>query len=71
MLKPYQIINYKKKEKKMMSFLTSLFSVLPEIIAAASAIAAITPTPKDNAAIAAIYKVLDLCALNIFKAKDK
>ena len=54
-----------------MSFLTSLFSVLPEVIAAASAIAAVTPTPKDNAAIAGIYKILDLCALNIFKAKEK
>jgi hypothetical protein len=48
------------------------------VIACASSLAAITPTPKDDEMVskvgkawAKIYKVVDLMALNIFKAKDK
>lgn len=44
---------------------------LPILISAASAIAAVTPTPKDDAFIAKIYKIIDVLALNIGKAKDK
>tara|TARA_R110000824_G_scaffold28928_7_gene96882 strand:+ start:1462 stop:1623 length:162 start_codon:yes stop_codon:yes gene_type:complete len=39
------------------------------VISSASAIAAITKTPKDDAAIAKIYKLLEICALNIGNAK--
>ena len=35
-----------------------------------SAIAAVTPTPKDDAAVAWVYKVIDAIALNLGKAKD-
>lgn len=48
-----------------------LFTVLTSIIAAASAIAAITPTPKDDTFIGKAYKIVDWMALNVFKAKDK
>jgi len=48
-----------------------LFTVLTTIIAAASAIAAITPTPKDDTFIGKAYKIVDWMALNVFKAKDK
>jgi len=48
------------------------------VIAAASSIAAVTPTPKDDALVGKVekaygkaYKVLDLLALNVLKAKDK
>lgn len=44
---------------------------IPIIIAVASAIAAATPTPKDDSALKTIYKVIDVLALNIGKAKDK
>ncbi len=47
-----------------------LFGVVTSIIAAASAIAALTPTPKDDTVIGKLYKLIDWCALNIFKAKD-
>lgn len=40
------------------------------VCAIASAIAALTPTPKDDVIIGKIYKVVDLLALNIGKAKD-
>jgi len=41
------------------------------VIALASVIAAITPTPKDDGLIKKLYKILDLLAVNIGKAKDK
>jgi hypothetical protein len=40
-------------------------------IAIASIIASITPTPRDDAIIGKLYKIIDLFALNIGKAKDK
>ncbi len=48
-----------------------LFGVVTAVIAAASAIAALTPTPKDDSFISKAYKVVDWLALNVFKAKDK
>ena len=39
--------------------------------AAFAAIAAVTPTPKDDTWAAKAYKIVDWLALNIGKAKDK
>ena len=39
-------------------------------VTACSAIAAVTPTPKDDAAVAWAYKIIDMVALNFGKAKD-
>ena len=55
-------------------FLASIpdwIEALSLIVAAASLIAATTPTPKDNTIVAAIYKVVDFLAINFGKAKDK
>lgn len=41
------------------------------VVAVASAIASVTPTPKDDEFVAKLYKILDALALNIGKAKDK
>ena len=41
------------------------------IVTAASAITALTPTPKDDAIASQAYKIIDWLALNIGKAKDK
>lgn len=49
---------------------SDLIGVATTIVAAASAIAALTPTPKDNTWVAKIYKVVDWLALNVGKAKD-
>jgi hypothetical protein len=61
--------------KEIITYLISnadnLLAVATAIVAAASAIAALTPTPKDNDLAAKAYKVLDWLALNIGKAKDK
>jgi hypothetical protein len=40
-----------------------LFGALTAIIAAASAIAALTPTPKDDTFIGKAYKIIDWLAL--------
>jgi hypothetical protein len=49
---------------------SDLIGVATTIVAAASAVAALTPTPKDNTWVAKIYKVVDWLALNVGKAKD-
>ena len=68
--------------KYIMEFIISNFttygSYVTAIISAASIIAAVTPTPKDDEAVskakayvAKAYKLIDFLALNILKAKDK
>jgi hypothetical protein len=49
----------------------ALIGILTGVVALASAIAALTPTPKDDGWVKKIYKVVDLLALNVGKAKDK
>lgn len=49
----------------------ALISIITGVVAVASAIAALTPTPKDDSWVKKIYKVVDLLALNVGKAKDK
>ena len=48
-----------------------LFGIITAVISAASAIAALTPTPKDDTIVGKVYKLVDWLALNVFKAKDK
>mgnify|MGYP001225130348 FL=1 len=59
------MINYIIENKEQ------LFGVVTAVIAAASAIAALTPTPKDDTFVGKAYKIIDWLALNVFKAKDK
>lgn len=59
------MINYIIENKEQ------LFGIVTAVIAAASAIAALTPTPKDDTIIGKAYKLVDWLALNVFKAKDK
>jgi hypothetical protein len=40
------------------------------LVAFCSAICALTPTPKDDAIIAKVYKILEMFAFNIGKAKE-
>ena len=47
-----------------------LIGILTGIVTVASAIAALTPTPKDDTIVGKLYKVVDLLAINIGKAKD-
>lgn len=59
----------------MEDILTSLLgneyiAVLTAVIALCSAIAAVTPTPKEGTAMYKVYKIIDFLALNIGKAKE-
>lgn len=45
-------------------------SLLTTLIAAASAIAAVTPTPRDDNLVGKLYRLVDFLALNVGRAKD-
>lgn len=47
------------------------FTVVTAVVALASAVAAVTPTPKEGTLLAKAYKLIDFLALNIGKAKQK
>ena len=58
----------------MLDFISTviqIIQIIPWLIAGASLIAAVTPTPSDDKIIGKLYKVLDWFALNIGKAKEK
>lgn len=46
------------------------FPVVASIVATASAIAAVTPTPKPGSRWSKLYQIIDFAALNIGKAKQ-
>tara|TARA_R100001129_G_C5220483_1_gene219499 strand:- start:41 stop:205 length:165 start_codon:yes stop_codon:yes gene_type:complete len=54
-----------------MDMLVDLVSILTLIVTVASIVAASTPTPKDDEWIGKLYKMVDLLAINVGKAKDK
>lgn len=47
------------------------FGVVTAVVALASAIAAITPTPAPGSKWAILYKIVDYLAINVGKAKQK
>ena len=49
----------------------AILGILTAAVALASAVAAITPTPKDDGIVKKLYKILALLALNVGKAKEK
>lgn len=57
--------------------LTAVFELAPlaiqaamTVVTAASAITAVTPTPRDDQFVGKFYKALEILALNIGRAKD-
>jgi len=54
-----------------MATLANIVTVVMLIVTVSSIIAAITPTPKDDVWIGKLYKLIDFCALNVGKAKQK
>jgi len=48
-----------------------LLGAITAIVAAASAIAALTPTPADDTIVGKAYRVVDWLALNFGRAKDR
>ena len=54
-----------------MDTLMSLVQWITTIVTVASIVAASTPTPKDDEWIGKLYKLIDLLAVNIGKAKQQ
>ena len=54
-----------------MQTFANIAAIIMTIVTVSSIIAALTPTPKDDNIVGKIYKVIDLLALNVGKAKDK
>jgi hypothetical protein len=47
------------------------FGVFTAVVTLASAVVAVTPTPKKGSKLGLAYKFIDILALNVGKAKDK
>ena len=54
-----------------MEMIVDLVTWVTIIVTVASLIAASTPTPKDDAWIGKLYKLVDWAALNVGRAKEK
>jgi hypothetical protein len=54
-----------------MQTFANMIAIIMAIISGASIIAAVTKTPKDDVWIGKLYKLVDLCALNVGRAKMK
>ena len=54
-----------------MEIILDIFNIVTAAVALASAVAAVTPTPKDDEWVAKAYKFKDMIALNVGLAKDK
>jgi hypothetical protein len=53
------------------AWIMTVVEIVPWIITSASAIAALTPTPKDDMLVGKLYKIIDWCSINVGKAKEK
>jgi len=54
-----------------MEIIANIIAICMTIITVSSIVAACTPTPKDDVWIGKLYKFVDMCALNIGKAKEE
>jgi len=54
-----------------MQTFANMMAIIMAIISVSSIIAAVTPTPKDDVWIGKLYKLVDMMALNVWKAKQK
>jgi|TARA_R110002020_G_scaffold12150_1_gene44870 hypothetical protein len=52
-----------------MGMIGEWLGIITGVVCAASMICALTPTPKDDAMIGKLYKLIEMLALNIGKAK--
>jgi len=53
-----------------MEAITEIITVVTSIVCVASIVCSLTETPKDDALIGRLYKILEIAALNIGKAKQ-
>lgn len=48
----------------------NIFAVISQVVTVSAAIAALTPTPKDDSAVASVRKVIDIFGFNFGFAKN-
>ena len=53
----------------MMGMIGEWLGIVTGVVCGASILCALTPTPKDDVMIGKLYKILEMLALNIGKAK--
>jgi hypothetical protein len=53
-----------------MDMIADIANIATAVVAVASIVAAVTPTPKDDVWIAKLYRFIDIMAINIGKAKQ-
>ena len=53
----------------VLQVLSDLAAIAPMVVTVCSIIAAVTPTPQDDAWMAKLYKFIDILAINTGKAK--
>tara|TARA_R110002020_G_scaffold165813_1_gene353521 strand:+ start:30 stop:284 length:255 start_codon:yes stop_codon:yes gene_type:complete len=53
-----------------MEAITETITIVTSIVCIASIVCSLTETPKDDAMIGRLYKILEIAALNIGKAKQ-
>lgn len=53
----------------MMGMIGEWLGIITGVVCGASIICALTPSPADDAMIGKLYKILEMLALNIGKAK--
>ena len=54
----------------MFGMIGEWLGIVTGVVCASSIICALTPTPKDDIWIGKIYKLIDMLAINIGKAKE-
>ena len=52
-----------------MGMIGEWLGIITGVVCAASMICALTPTPKDDAMIGKLYKLIEMCAFNFYNAK--
>ena len=53
-----------------MEIIANIIAIFMAIVTISSIVTAVTPTPQEGWK-KKLYKVLDICAFNVWKAKDK
>lgn len=53
----------------IMRLISDIAAIAPMVISICSIIAAVTPTPQDDAWVAKLYRFIDIMAINIGHAK--
>ena len=54
----------------MLGMIGEWLGIITGVVCAASIVCALTPTPKDDQMIGRLYKLIEMLALNIGKAKQ-